>query len=105
MITRYINLPDIVRGDLSALKPHERPEALRLLAQGITNLIDAPVASERGLPREDERWLEVEEVEDAYPAIKRRWLFVNADRMTWIKRISRKRLLVDEAGLKRWMRR
>ena len=103
MIKRYIDLAEIVRGDLTGLEPHEPPEALRLLAQGITNLTSAlaPMSVTKGELVEE--WLTPEEVEAAYPAIKRRWLFENAGRMTWIKRISRKRLLVDEAGLKRWL--
>lgn len=103
MISRYIDLPEIVRGDISGLEPHERPEALRQLAQGITNLANSNPPEGLSAPDEVERWLTPEDVEAAYPAIKRRWLFENAGRMTWIKRISRKRLLVDEAGLKRWL--
>jgi hypothetical protein len=33
----------------------------------------------------------------------RRWLFDHAKRYGWIKRISRKSLLVEEAGMHRWI--
>ena len=33
----------------------------------------------------------------------RRWLFAHAKRYGWIKRISRKSLLVDEAAMRRWI--
>lgn len=106
IIGRYISLGEIVHGDLSGLEAHERPEAFRLLAHGITNLMATMTLAVSQKEEEPaERWLEPEEVEAEYPAIKGRWLFENAGRMTWIKRISRKRLLVDEAGLKRWIQR
>ena len=33
----------------------------------------------------------------------RRWLFDHAKRMPWIKRLSRKAILIDEAGMHRWL--
>jgi hypothetical protein len=33
----------------------------------------------------------------------RRWLFAHAKRMPWIKRLSRKVILIDEAGMYRWI--
>jgi hypothetical protein len=33
----------------------------------------------------------------------RRWLFDHAKRMPWIKRLSRKVILIDEAGMHRWI--
>jgi len=51
----------------------------------------------------EDDWLSPAEVETAYPTLKRRWLFANADRLGFVRRLSRKRLLVNEAGLKRWL--
>jgi hypothetical protein len=33
----------------------------------------------------------------------RRWLFTHSRRMPWIKRLSRKVILIDEAGMHRWI--
>ncbi len=48
------------------------------------------------------RWLDADEAA-AILHKPRRWLFDNAKRYAWIKRVSRKSLLVDEAAMLRWI--
>jgi hypothetical protein len=48
------------------------------------------------------RWLDADEA-CAIMHKPRRWLFAHARRYAWIKRVSRKTLLCDEAGLHRWL--
>ena len=51
---------------------------------------------------EDDRMLTVEEASEIARQ-PRRWFYRNAGRYPWIKRVSRKKMLVSEKGLRRFL--
>ena len=50
----------------------------------------------------EERWLSVDEAVEKY-ALSRRWLYDNADKLPFAKRVSKKKLAIKESGLVRWL--
>jgi hypothetical protein len=79
-------------------------------AQGIVSaelIVSAALRSNggRGLKPEiatDDRMLTVEEASNVARQ-PRRWFYRNAGRYPWIKRVSRKKILVSEKGLRRFL--
>jgi hypothetical protein len=80
------------------LEAHERAQACaaRLAAR-------MAGAREQPEPEPADRWLTPDEVEATCPTLKRRWLFANAERLSFVKRTSPRKILISEQGLKRWL--
>lgn len=66
------------------------------------------IASEETITRaehhaEKSEWLDVDETVNKYK-LSRRWLYSKSKALPFLKRISRKKLLVHEPGLLRWLK-
>lgn len=51
---------------------------------------------------EPDKWISADEAA-ALLQKPRRWIVDNADRLPWVRRVSRKKLLCSEAGLRKWL--
>jgi hypothetical protein len=97
-ILRYIDLNEIVAGNLNGLEPHEVPEALARASRAVLNLTPLLQAA---TPPPADRILSVEQAIASYP-VTRRWLFQH-DSLPFIKRLSRKKMAITESGLVRYL--
>jgi hypothetical protein len=102
-IYRYISMEELGRGGWSGVQPHERHEARQRLLAALAAEPQSESAPEPRAETGEDRWLTVERVEASYPTLTRDWLFKNADRYSWIKRTSPRKLLINESGLQRWL--
>ena len=87
------------------VKPDQIPAAIAQLAAAQSTLAARlMVAASQPAPRQDEEtnWLSVEEAA-AKVGRSPRWFYPNAKRLPFLKRLSRKVLLVSEAGMMRWV--
>ncbi|HSY79339.1 MAG TPA: hypothetical protein VK884_07010 [Verrucomicrobiae bacterium] len=87
------------------VKPDQIPAALAQLAAAQSTLtarllIEAAQAAAR--QDEETNWLSVEQAA-AKVGRSPRWFYRNAKRLPFIKRLSRKVLLVSESGMMRWV--
>jgi hypothetical protein len=92
-------IEDRPRGPWSAA---ERAELVAHVTQ-IVEMTAQPVLAPEPPPPE-ERWLTPEDVTAKYPAITRRWLFKNGERLGFAKLVGRK-LQIGEQALARWLAR
>ncbi len=85
--------------------PDQIPAAIAQLAAAQSSLAARlMMAPARPAGRQDEetKWLSVEEAA-AKVGRSPRWFYRNAKRLPFLKRLSRKVLLVSEAGMMRWL--
>ncbi len=108
MITRLLSLDEILRHPemLAHQPPHEIKETRIACSAALAALNAAeadaePTAGNPGVPAEE--WIDADEA-CALLHFNRRWLFQRADRYPWVKRLSRKRLLVNKAGALLWLK-
>ncbi len=85
------------------VKPDQIPAALAQLAAA-QSILTARLLIAQPAARQDEEtnWLSVEEAA-AKVGRSPRWFYRNAKRLPFLKRLSRKVLLVSEAGMMRWV--
>jgi hypothetical protein len=111
---RLIDLNDLaIRPQMAASVPRNELVAERARIAACAAALDSVIASAPPEPvaqTEDGGWLELDVVLAKHPGIgiTRRWLFANAEecappKLPFLKRLSRKGLLVNENGLKRWL--
>ncbi len=103
LITGLLSLDEILRHPekLAGQPPSEIAET-RIACAAVSAALAACEPNPANPAPEPESWLTPEQVEKSYPAIKRRFLFANRRDLPFVRNISRKVLLVSEAGLKSW---
>ena len=87
------------------IAPDQIPAAIAQLAAAQSTLaarMMTAAAQPRRQEEEETNWLSVEEAA-AKVGRSPRWFYRNAKRLPFLKRLSRKVLLVSEAGMRRWV--
>ncbi len=104
-IMKWISLDQLsIKPEMAAsLPPNERAEALARVAACAAALAACEPNTANPAPEPDP-WIGIDEACALLPGIDRRWLFRQADRLPWIKRLSRKRLLVNRPGALLWLK-
>ena len=104
-VMKWISLDQLsIEPEMAAsLPPNERAEALARVAACAAALAACEPNTANPAPEPDP-WIGIDEACALLPGIDRRWLFRQADRLPWIKRLSRKRLLVNKPGALLWLK-
>ena len=103
-IMKWISLDQLsIKPEMAAsLPPNERAEALARVAACAAALAACEPNTTNPAP-EPEQWIGIDEAIYLLH-VERRWLFRQTDRLPWIKRLSRKRLLVNKTGALAWLK-
>jgi hypothetical protein len=104
IIMSYTSLEDVRRNPemLVKLPPQEIAET-RIAAHAVMSACDAAATrAPEPVAAEPDRPLGADEAVELYPdVVERRWLFRNAGKLPFIKKLSKKRLSISKRGLER----
>lgn len=104
MITKLLSLDEILRHPEKLLgQPQHEIAETKIACAAVSAALAACEPTQAPVIAEPEQWIGIDEAISLLH-VDRRWLFRHKESFPWIRKLSRKRLLVNKPGALAWLK-